>query len=272
MSNVPVPDKQFNTLKQAAYQLASCTELIFQQIEQQQTLTSIIDKIRSSLDLHTIFKTTATSIRQLLTADRVGVFRFTPGSECREGEFVAEDVGLEFASALATKVYDRCFGDQFAAFYTQGRVQAVTDIYNAELSDCHIRILEQFQIRANLIVPVLKGGELWGLLCIHQCSNPRRWLFSEIEFVRKIADYFAVALQQAEHLEQIKQQATLLAQTQAQEKALMRQKALVKITNRIRQSLDWETICQTATSEVRQLLAADRAIVLAASNSRRCRC
>lgn len=261
MSNLPLPNKQFNALQQAAYQLASCTDQIFQQIEQQQTLTSIIDKIRSSLDLDTIFNTTATEIRQLLNADRVGVFRFTPGSGWDEGEFVAEDVAAEYPSALAAKVYDHCFGSQFADRYIQGRVQAVADIYNAQLSDCHIRVLEQFQIRANLIVPVLKGEDLWGLLCIHQCSNPRRWHLSEIEFVKKIAAYFAVALQQAEHLEQIKSQATLLAQTQAQEKALMRQKALVKITNRIRQSIDWEAICQTATEEVRQLLEADRVTI-----------
>jgi two-component system, NtrC family, sensor kinase len=76
MSQLPRPDKQFNALQQAAYQLASCTDQIFQQIEQQQTLTSIIDKIRSSLDLETIFKTTATEIRQLFNADRAIVFRF----------------------------------------------------------------------------------------------------------------------------------------------------------------------------------------------------
>lgn len=261
MSNLPLPNKQFNALQQAADQLASCTEQIFQQIEQQETLTSIIDKIRSSLDLDTIFKTTATEIRQLLNADRVGVFRFTPGSGWDEGEFVAEDVASEFPSALAAKVYDHCFGSQFAVHYIQGRVQAVADIYNAELSDCHIQVMEQFQIRANLIVPVLKGDDLWGLLCIHQCTNPRPWQLSEIEFIRKIGNYFTVALQQAEHLEQIKHQATLLAQTKAQEKALIRQKALVKITNRIRQSLDWEAICQTATSEVRHLLAADRVAI-----------
>ncbi|MCU0543280.1 MAG: GAF domain-containing protein [Oscillatoriaceae cyanobacterium Prado104] len=261
MSNLPVPDKEFNALQQAAYQLASCTDQIFQQIEQQQTLTSIIDKIRSSLDLETILKTTATEIRQLLNADRVGVFRFTPGSGCDAGEFVAEDVSLEFPSALATQVFDHCFGSQFAPHYIRGRVQAVADIHNAQLSDCHVRILEQFQIRANLIVPVLKGDELWGLLCIHQCTNPRRWQLSEIEFVKKIAAYFAVALQQAEHLAQIKHQAILLAQTQAQEKALTRQKALVKITNRIRQSIDWEAICQAATEEVRLLLEADRVTI-----------
>jgi GAF domain-containing protein len=261
MSHQSVPPQRLDALQQAAYQLSSCTDQIFQQIEQQQTLTRIIDKIRSSLDLSGILKTTATEIRQMLNADRVGVFRFTPGSGWDEGEFVSEAVDAEFPSAMAAKVYDHCFGSQFAVYYTQGRVQAVADIYDAGLSDCHIQILEQFQVRANLIVPVLKGDELWGLLCIHQCSAPRRWQLAEIEFVRKIADYFAVALQQAEHLEQIKHQATLLAQVSAQEKSLVRQKALVKITNRIRQSLDFTVICQTATEEVRQVLETDRVTI-----------
>ncbi len=261
MFNPPVSSQQFNALQQAAYHLAACTDQLFQQIEQEQVLASIIDRIRSSLELGTIFKTTSTAIRQLLNADRVGVFCFTPDSGWDEGEFVAEDVALGFSSALEAKVYDHCFGSQFAVYYTQGRVQAVSDIYNADLSDCHIQILERFQVRANLIVPVLKGEKLWGLLCIHQCSNPRRWQLSEIEFVRKIATHFAIALQQAEHLEQLKHQASLLVEASAQEKALLRQKALVKITNRIRQSLQWEVICQTATEEVRQLLEVDRVTI-----------
>lgn len=254
-------DPQFNALQQAAYQLSACTDQIFQQIEQQHTLNRIIDKLRSSLDLDIILKTTAQEIRQLLNADRVGVFRFTPGTGWDEGEFVAEDVAADFPSAMAAKVYDHCFGSQFAVYYSQGRVQAVADIYNAGLSECHIQILAKFQVRANLIVPVRKGGELWGLLCIHQCATPRRWQLSEIEFVRNIADYFAVALQQAEHLEQIRHTAMLVAQAKAQEKALIRQKTLVKITNRIRQSLEWKVICQTATEEVRQLVAADRVTI-----------
>jgi two-component system NtrC family sensor kinase len=258
---MPVPNQQFNTLQQAALHLSSCTDQLFQQIEQEQALASIIDRIRSSLDLATIFNTTSTAIRQLLNADRVGVFRFIPGTGWDEGEFVAEDVSSEYPSALAAKVYDHCFGSQFATYYSQGRVQAVADIYNAGLSDCHIQILAKFQVRANLIVPVLKGEELWGLLCIHQCNNPRRWQMAEIEFVRKIATHFAVVLQQTEHLEQLQQQSMLLVQSVAQEKALQRQKALVKITNRIRQSLDFAEICQTATEEVRQLLKADRVTI-----------
>ena len=261
MSNLPTPGEQFTVLQQAADQLTACAAQISRQIAQQKALTSIVDRIRSSLDLALIFQTTAHEVRQLLHADRVGVFRFTPGSGWDEGEFVSEDVAPEFTSALAARVYDHCFGSQFAAHYTQGRVQAVADIYEASLSACHIQILEQFQVRANLIIPVLKGNELWGLLCIHQCHATRQWQPSEIEFVKQISSHFAIALQQAEHLEQIKSQTIILAQAQAQAKALTRQKALVRIASQIRKPLDLPTICQTVTDEVRQLLAVDRVTI-----------
>jgi GAF domain-containing protein len=261
MSSSGLQNHPFNALQQAAYQLSSCTDQLFRQIDQEQIISATIDRIRSSLELQDIFKTTVTEIRKFLQVDRVAVFRFDPDSGFDEGEFVAEDVGEGIDSALAAKVYDHCFGKQFAAHYYQGRVQAVADIYDANLSDCHIKILSQFQVRANLIVPVLKGDTLWGLLCVHQCSGPRRWQLPEIEFVRKIGTQFAIALQQAEYLELRQQQSSLLAQTKAQEKALSRQKALVKITNRIRQALDFTEICQTATAEVRQLLKADRVTI-----------
>lgn len=217
------------------------------QIEQQKALAGVIARIRQSLDLETIFKTTAIEVRSLLKADRVGVFRFYPELDW-EGEFVSEDVDLQWRSAIAEKVYDYCFGEKFALHYQQGKVQAVTDIHNANLSDCHVDILAKFQVRANLIVPLLKEKELWGLLCIHQCSNPRNWLESEINFTKQIAEHLTVAIQQAEYLKQ--------AQYQAEQ-----QKALTAVIARIRESFDLETIFKITVSEVRKLLKTDRVAV-----------
>ena len=186
----------------------------FEQLQREQkALSHVIAKIRASLDLQTIFKTTAIEVRQLLNADRVGVFRFDPNSGWNDGEFVSEDVLPGFNSAIAVKVHDHCFGDQFAALYQAGRVQVVEDIYAAQLSDCHIQILSQFQVRANLVAPLLKGQELWGLLCIHQCDSPRRWRSDEINFIVQITDQLGVALQQAELLHQTQRQSTELAET-----------------------------------------------------------
>ena len=152
-------------------------------IEQQKALAGLIKRIRESLDLDTIFQTTATEVRRLLNADRVGVFRFYPEKDW-EGEFVSEDVAEGWASAIEQKVYDHCFGEQFAIHYSQGRIQAVADIFAAGLSPCHADILAKFQVRANLVIPLLKNKQLWGLLCIHQCSETRDWKTSEIEFVK----------------------------------------------------------------------------------------
>jgi light-regulated signal transduction histidine kinase (bacteriophytochrome) len=186
-------------------------------VAQQQTLFGVITRLREPLDLDGIFKAAATQVRQLLGADRVGMFRFYPDCGWNDGEFVSEDVDPAFSSAIAQKIHDHCFGDQFASQYQFGRVQSVADIYNAQLSDCHIQILAQFQVRANLVVPLLQGDNLWGLLCIHQCRGPRQWKPTEIEFVQQIASHLAVALKQAELLADL--QAEVAERKQAEQKA-----------------------------------------------------
>ncbi|MBD2198121.1 MULTISPECIES: sensor histidine kinase [Calothrix] len=170
------------------------------QIQRQKALFRVITRLRQPIDLETIFQATATEVRQLLAADRVGMFRFYPDSHWDDGEFVSEDVDPAFPSAMAQRIHDHCFGDRFAVQYQQGRIQAVADIDNYGLSDCHVQVLAQFQIKANLVVPLLQGDNLWGLLCIHQCRAPREWQATEIEFATEIASHLAVALQHAELL------------------------------------------------------------------------
>jgi GAF domain-containing protein len=186
---------------------------IEQAAEQQKALFEVITKIRESLDLQTIFQATAREVRQLLSVDRVGVFRFEPESNYQDGGFVSESVLPGFTSALALKIHDHCFGEQYAPFYQQGRIQAVSDLYAANLSDCHLKVLEQFQVRANLVVPLIQSDRLWGLLCVHQCSQPHEWTTAEIEFVTQIAAQLGVAIQQAELLTQTQHQTVQLAQT-----------------------------------------------------------
>ncbi|MGE5660493.1 MAG: PAS domain S-box protein [Actinomycetota bacterium] len=181
------------------------------QVARQRTVFNVIGSIRASLDLEVIFQKTATEVRQLLNADRVGMFRFHPDSNYTEGEFVSEDVLPGYDSAIATPVHDRCFGERYASCYQQGQLQAIADIDTADLSNCHRELLSRFQIKANLVVPLLLGDQLWGLLCIHQCSQPRQWQDEEIEFVNQIAVHLGVALQQAELLAKTKQQAIQLA-------------------------------------------------------------
>lgn len=181
--------------------------------EHEQAQFKVISKIRESLDLDEIFQTTIQEIRNILNVDRVGVVHLNPYEGWDEGEFVAETVLPRFDSVLAARVRDHCFGKDYAEAYQKGRIQAIDDIYSAGLSPCHIDILSQFQVRANLLVPLLQENKLWGLLCIHQCSGPRQWQASDIEFVSKIAVHLSVAIQHAELLSTTRKQADEIGQT-----------------------------------------------------------
>ncbi|BAY13005.1 GAF domain-containing sensor histidine kinase [Calothrix sp. NIES-2098] len=228
--------------------------------EKHKALSRVIARIRESLDIDIIFKVTVTEVRHLLNTDRVGVFRFYPQLDW-EGEFIYEDVDEQWSSALTAKLRDHCFAEDFAGLYQQGRIKVMDDIYQAMISNCHIQILERFQVRANIVAPLMKGKDLWGLLCIHQCSQPRQWEASEVEFVQLIGEHLGVALQQADYLEKAKLQSAQLAQATARAKVAEWQKTIAITVEKIRQFLDLESIFRASTEELRKLLNADRVAI-----------
>jgi PAS domain S-box-containing protein len=219
MSRTPLLDEDGQSYLLAIIQDISerkQTELqLKQQATQEHLLIKITQRIRQSLDLQTTFETAVQEIQQFLKADRVGIFKFYPDSNFDDGEFVAEFVLPEFNSAIATRIHDHCFGEKYAALYAQGRIQVVHDIYNAGLQDCHVQVLAQFQIRANLVVPLINAKGLWGLLCIHQCSSPRVWQDGEIDLVKQIANQLAIAIQQVSLFEQLQQELTVRQQAES---------------------------------------------------------
>jgi signal transduction histidine kinase len=152
-------------------------------------------------------------IKLVLKADRVGVFRFDIGSNFCSGEFIAEDVLSKFQSAIGSKVNDNYFGENYASLYKKGRVQVISDITETTLQDCHLEMLERFQIKAQMIVPLMEGERLWGLLCVHQCSRTRKWEEVELKFVTQVAAQLSVALRQANLLNQTREQTEKLTKT-----------------------------------------------------------
>jgi GAF domain-containing protein/CBS domain-containing protein len=176
----------------------------------------ITQRIRQSLDLSIIFDTACQEIQQLLQCDRVGILKFDPASNFEDGEFVAESVTDGFISVMKVRIHDHCFGEGYAITYAQGRILVVNDIDNVGLMDCHRVVLTKFQIRANLVIPLLCGKDLWGLLCIHQCADTRQWQEHEINLVQQIANQLAIAIQQASLYEQSQQEITERKKAQQQ--------------------------------------------------------
>ncbi|MCU0551144.1 MAG: GAF domain-containing protein [Leptolyngbya sp. Prado105] len=185
-------------------QVQERTAELQQFIDRQKMLLRVIVKIRQSLDIDTIFRTTTRELCQVIHAERVAVYRFT---EDWGGEFVND---FEFASQEwdGFGKFDRGFvwNDSYLQETKGGRYRfkeslVIDDIYAANLSPCHIEGLEQFQIRSHAIVPIFVNQRLWGLLAGYQHSGSRHWEAEDVQFMNHVAEQLGVALQQA-HLAQ----------------------------------------------------------------------
>ncbi len=191
-------------LQQVEYlsQVQSKTRELAETAQQQQALTEVITRIRESLDLEQIFKATTQEVRRLLNCDRVAIFRFLLETSYEIGEVISEDVNLSYPSALRIPIEDSCFAQDYPIKCNPTKIFTIDDVDQANLSECYLKTMAQFHIKASLVVPLFKGENLWGLLCINQCSHPRQWQNKEKEFVRQIAVQLSVAIQQAELLYQ----------------------------------------------------------------------
>ncbi len=204
-------------------QLQAQSEQLLNLTKRERLVAKAVDRIRQSLDLQATLKTTVREVRNFLNVDRVAIFKFDLESNYSTGETIAEDVQPGFVSALSKKVVDHCFSEGFAEQYRRGRVFATPDIYQAGLQECYIEVLSQFQVRANLAVPLLKGDALWGLFCIHHCTEAHNWEPAEIEFAKQIASQLNIAIQQGEYVEQLRHQSQQLAEAAEREKTAKEQ-------------------------------------------------
>ena len=217
-----------------------------QQFQREQLIGAITQRIRKSLNLEKILNATVAEVRQVLQTDRVIIFRFEPDWS---GNIVVESVDEDCVSILGTNIYDPCFKEAYVIPYKEGRVKAIEDIYTENLDPCHLNLLSQLQVRANLVVPILKKDQLWGLLVAHHCSAPRYWQQFEIDLLRSLASQVAIAIQQSQLYEQSQYH-------------FLREQALNQLTQAIRRSLDLETIFSTATHEIEKLLQVDRVQII----------
>ncbi|MEZ2239122.1 GAF domain-containing protein [Microcoleus sp.] len=170
------------------------------QQQQQQLLGQTALSIRESLKLEDILNTTVKEVRNILQCDRVIVFQF---SDDWGGKVVVESVADGCMAILPVLIYDPCIGKDYAEPFRKGLITAKSDIYNSGISPCHIEFLETLQVRANLVVPIVKGDKLWGLLAAHHCTAPRQWQPSEIELLQQVVTQSGIAIQQADLLEQL---------------------------------------------------------------------
>ncbi|MBD0313900.1 MAG: GAF domain-containing sensor histidine kinase, partial [Microcoleus sp. T3-bin5] len=138
------------------------------------------------------------------------------------GIVVAESVAEKWPSILGEIMPDNIW--QESASVIEQEIYAVPDIDQAALSAEKYARFQQAQIKAYLIVPILQDGNLWGMMCVHQCSQSRQWQPSEVDLLQQLATQIAIAIQQAQLYQQVQNLNTDLERQVQERTAELQQK------------------------------------------------
>ena len=175
-------------------------------------------RIRQTLNLEQIIQTAVEEVHQLLRCDRVAVYQTI--AQAKSGP---SDSSLFSNRACEPELQKRCEAglisgcedpvQQFMAFLAagdpsnSGKVQEATHLKPGEVSILTARNRKKMQ-ESYLLAPLFLGHGLgnvpthWGLLVACQPAHQRQWQSSEINCFSELAEHLAIAIHQAEQLEQ----------------------------------------------------------------------
>jgi PAS domain S-box-containing protein len=193
-------------------QVQERTVKLQKQAQQKYLLAKISARICQSLDLEEILNSTVIEIRHLLQCDRALIYQFLPD---RSGIVVAESVAVGWTSMFTHQITDSYLQQVSPAIFQDWK-QAIHDVEQANLTSCHLQLLEHYQVKANLAVPIgldasqAEGStpQVWGLLVVHQCSTPRRWQDSELSLLEQLTVQIAIAIRQANAFHRLQDELT----------------------------------------------------------------
>ena len=170
------------------------TQDLSEQNQRIEIFAEVTLKIRQSIELKEILHRTVIEIHKILQTDRVFIYQINPDLT----GYVVEESGVSsYPALIGSQIFDPCFPTCINN-YIQGHISVVNDIDNSDLKHCYISFLKQFDVKANIVVPILQAEQLWGLLIVHQCDRPRHWLPFEIEFLLQLANQLSIAIFQSE--------------------------------------------------------------------------
>src|SRR5919199_488086 len=185
-------------------------------------LEAIALSISQTQPLDDILNTAVREVHKVLQTDRVLICRFQPDGS---GVVTNESVSSSWMPVLKQIIDENNFTSHRLEASRSGYFSAIADIYASDIQPGYLELLAQFQVRANLVVPIVEKtptslsstqNPLWGLLIAEHCCDPRQWQPLEVKLLQQIAVQIAIAIGQTKAFEQL--QTELAQQQEAQAK------------------------------------------------------
>jgi two-component system, sensor histidine kinase and response regulator len=187
--------------------------ILQQQLTQAKFLNRISNQIHQTLDLPTVLQTTIEQMQVFLDVDRLIMYQFefakvdrkandrSFDGYLRQGKVVYESISMtDLQSVLGVTEYQDCFDDrQLWEKYRSGMTRSIerVDLEYAR-NQCMLDLMNQYQIKSKLVIPIIVNAELWGLLIAHQCQCSRIWQVNEIQLIQQISEHLGFAIDRFE--------------------------------------------------------------------------
>ncbi len=213
--------------------------------DRRQELFNLASQLHQAPNTPTLLTTAVNEIRKYFKVDRVLIYRCQTESL---GIVEAESMTAGYTPSLGESLLINTFGAEHRLDYQQKQVIALSQVSDTSVSPYQLQLLERFQVKASLSLPILLQEQLWGLLVLHQCSSSRQWQEAEIMLLYQLVTELRLNLQPLEFRH--------LRQKQAQLETILEQ-----ILGRTSASGDTYTALGNITQELRQFYQADRVAV-----------
>lgn len=172
-------------------------ELLQSQLQKEEALNRVIQIIRNSLDLSTIFSTAVIDISELLEVEQVAIFQYLPEQE------VWLTVAEYRQNPHINSLMEQKIPDRENPIASQLKKLKIVQLNDASLAQDEInhRLAQSFP-GAWLLIPLHFNSVAWGSLTLLK-PQQYSWQESEIEIAREIAEQLAMAIYQSELYHQV---------------------------------------------------------------------
>ncbi len=216
--------QETQVLAQTFNDLVSQTQTLLEETRQDAAESAFIGQIAGTVvtdaeSADTVTDQALAEARELMQVDRVVVYRF---QEDGSGYISNEGVGKGLKPAREREIKDPCIPEAIRQDYLQGRVVPTSDVLNAGFHPDHRQLMIDLEIKANLVVPIVVGEDLYGLLIAHKCYETYEWQERDINFLQRLSQEISRVLERATLLQELRAS----EEQQRQEKEKLQRRAL----------------------------------------------
>ncbi len=229
--------EEINLFNQLATQLALALNqsLLIEEREaaakRSQFLLDTTLKLRQSIDETEILNLGLPEIRKAFNLSRASIL---VTGEHQVGRIIAEAIDDPTRSVLEIPFPQELLPEIRGLGFAEGNTIVADDIRDAGFTEALTAFLLKIDVHAAISVPILSGGELFGMLTCSSRTAPRRWEQIEVDTILQFATQMGIALNQAKLVSKLE-----AANSQQAEYAISQQSA-----RELLQKNAWELLLQ----------------------------